>query len=104
MRRIEITNNWLIEANIYGVAVQLSSSTDDIQRFIEPEYDYLRYYDMDQRVIIPMWLGAAVLSDLAGRGIPETRQRLKMQQCEYDAYIDWHSELEMDEFESEFPE
>ena len=102
--KIEVTENWIIWANIYGHEVPISGSTDDIQRFVDPQFDYLRYFDHEQGKITPMWLGQAALSNLVGQGVPETRQRLKMQNCEFQAYLDWQAEIELDDYESEFDE
>lgn len=90
MAEIEIVPDQMGGFEINGRRYEVSAATDAVIRFIDPKYDYLRYLDPEQHAITLNWLGSRALATLVGFGIPETRQRLKIQQCEYDEWQVWH--------------
>lgn len=104
MGRIEITPDQLGNFEIYGREYSVCAATDCIQRFVDPCYDYLRYLDPEEHAITLHWLGTSALSTLAGFGVPETRKRLKIQQCEYDEYLNWNERMGMWVFEKDLAE
>ena len=90
-RKIEIVPDQMGGFEIYGRKFEVSAATDTIQRFVDPEYDYFQYLDVENQCIAPCWIGQVALMTLADFGIPETRQRLKMLECEHDEYLQWQS-------------
>lgn len=104
MSQIEIVPDQMGGFEIYGRRYEVSPATDVIIRFVDPEYDYLRYLDPEEHAITLHWLGKSALSALAGFGIPETRQRLKMQECEHGEYIRWQECYGMEAYEEDLAE
>jgi len=98
---IEIVPDQMGRFEIYGKEYEVSPATDVIMRFVDPEYDFLQYLDPEVQAITFHWLGKSALSALAGFGIPETRQRLKMPQCLYDEYIGWQERFGLAQFEQD---
>lgn len=104
MSRIEIVPDMMGAFEVYGREYQVSPATDCIIRFVEHEYDYLRYLDPEAHAVTLHWLGQSALATVAGWGIPETRQRKKIQECEYEEYLLWKSNMGMYEFEHDIEE
>lgn len=104
MSKVEIVPNEMGGFEIYGRRYEVSPATDVIIRFVDPEYDYLRYLDPEAHAITMHWLGGSALSTLVGWGIPESRQRLKMQECEHEEYVSWMAAMAIGEFERDLAE
>lgn len=102
MAHLEIIKDYCVEVHVYGRDLLVSPMTDVISRFVVVEYDYLRYLDPEQQKMTFEFLGQGALRELAGFGVPETRRRLKMQQSEHDAYLEWQAETGMRDFEMDF--
>jgi hypothetical protein len=100
-RKVEIVPNEMGGFEVFGKSFEVSAATDVVVRFVDEEYDYLRYLDPEAKAITMHWLGKSALATIAGWGIPETRDRLKMQQCEHDEYVTYKSMVWMGEFEQE---
>lgn len=99
--KIEIIPDECGGFEVYGKQYQVHPAADVVMRFVDPEYDYLSYVDREAQGITMHWLGSAALNTIVGWGIPETRQRFKMSQSEYDCYLEWQSNLGMQQFEEE---
>lgn len=91
MSKIEIVPDQMGGFEIYGRQYEVSAATDVVIRFVDHEYDYLRYLDPEEHAITLHWLGQSALTTIVGFGIPETRQRLKMQNCEHEEYLLWQA-------------
>ena len=102
MKKIEIVPDQMGGFETYGRRYDVCAATDLVVRFVDPEYDHLRYIDTEHKAINLHWLGNQALSAIVGFGIPETRQRLKMLECEYSEYLDWQSNMNMWQMEREF--
>lgn len=89
-RKVDIVPDQTISVRVGERIYEVSPATDCVIRFIEPQYDYLRYLDLEEQAITLHWLGQAALGSLVGLGIPDTRTRQKMQECEYNQYLAWH--------------
>lgn len=101
---IEVVPDEMGGFEIYGREYQVCPSTDVVVRFIDHEYDYLRYLDPEAKAITLHWLGQPALATLVGWGIPETRERLKMQNCEHEEYLNWMANIAIGQFEQDFLE
>lgn len=101
-RKIEIVPDFMAQFDIYGEHFEVSPATDVIVRFVDPEYDFMRYLDAEKGAITLHWLGANALNQLVGIGIPETRQRLKMMECEHEEYLSYKSAYGLAELDQEF--
>ena len=86
-RKVEIVPNEMGGFEVFGKKFEISAATDLVVRFVDEEYDYLRYLDPEEKAITMHWLGKTILGQIAGFGIPETRERLKMQNCEHEEYV-----------------
>lgn len=88
-RKVEVVPNSAIRLN-YGEGeddhLMISASHDLIVRFVEAQYNYLRYYDPGTMQIIAVFLGHDVLADLMDEGIPVTKIREKITEGEMEAY------------------
>lgn len=67
----------------------ISPSHDSVQRFVEPKYNYLRYYSPQTMQIVAVFLGHEVLADLMDEGIPASEIRDKISEGEMEAYEHW---------------
>lgn len=73
----------VVEANIirlrYGEEddeeLVVSPTHDTIQIFPEPKYNYLRYFNPSEGVLVAVWLGHEVLADLVDGGIPSCMRK-----------------------------
>lgn len=104
MSHIEIVPDQMAGFDWGDKHYQVSPATDVIVRFVDPEYDYLRYLDPEEHAITLHWLGRSALGAIVGWGIPETRQRLKMLECEHEAYVEWQERYGMQVFEEDLAE
>jgi len=102
MSKIEIVPDEMGTFKAYGNEYNVCAVTDVVIRFVDSEFDYFRYLCPEQRQITLHWLGKQALSAIVAFGIPETRQRLKMQRCEFEEYVSWNTDMAMGDFESEF--
>lgn len=88
-KKVEVVPNSAIRLN-YGEGeddcLMVSASHDLIVRFVEPQYNYLRYFDPHNMNIIAVFLGHEVLADLMDAGIPATNIREQMLEGEMEAY------------------
>lgn len=50
--------------------LHVAATHDSVQMFPDPRYNYLRYYDVDDRNIIAVFLAQNVLAELVEGGIP----------------------------------
>ena len=89
--KIEIVPDEMGGFECYGKEYQVSAATDLIVRFVDSEYDHLRYLDPELKGMTLEFLSEIALSTLAAYGIPETRQRAKMLACEHEEYLNWKS-------------
>lgn len=89
MSEIEIVPDQMGGFEINGRRYEVSAATDSVVRFVDPELDYLRYLDPEEHAITLHWLGQSALAAIVGFGIPETRKRLTIQECEYGEYLAW---------------
>ena len=104
MSHFEVVPDQMGAFEIYGREYEVSAATDVVVRFVEPEYDYLRYLDPEAQGITLHWLGQSALATIVGFGVPETRQRMKMQNCEHEEYLGWVAERAMGIFEQDLAE
>lgn len=79
----------------------VTASHDVIVRFVEPQYNYLRYFDPNDMTIIAVFLGHEVLANLMDAGIPATNIREKMLEGEMEAYEHHLAKIAMSEVEME---
>lgn len=88
-KKVEVIPNEAIRLN-YGEGeddhLTVTASHDIIVRFVEPKYNYLRYFDPNQMNIIAVFLGHEVLANLMDAGIPVTNIRERMLEGEMEAY------------------
>lgn len=99
--RVEITEDYMGRFEIGDLSLEVSPATDLVVRFVDSEFDYLRYLDAENHCMTLHFLGQAALSTLIDFGVPQTRQRLKILQCEYEEYISYKAAYAMYEFEQE---
>lgn len=64
----------------------IAASADSIQRFTNPQYNHLRYWDTNEGKIKLVFLGHTVLADLMDAGVPRSEIRKSITQAEYDAW------------------
>lgn len=96
----------IVEDVAYNIAVGdltlcVSPTTEFIQRFAEHRFDYLHYLDNEHGCLTMVFLGQVALNDIAGLGIPQSKERLKITKEEYRAWLDWQTEYNMYGFERE---
>lgn len=90
-REVEIVPDQMGGFEILGKRYEVSAATDSVIRFVDNKFDYLRYLDPEEHAITLHWLGQAALGSIVAFGIPETRQRKTIQECEYGEYLRWHN-------------
>lgn len=103
-KKVEVVPNSAIRLN-YGEGeddcLMVSASHDLVVRFVEPQYNYLRYFDPHNMNIIAVFLGHEVLADLMDAGIPATNIREQMLEGEMEAYEHHLAKIAMAEVEME---
>lgn len=99
--KIEIIPDFMGRFEVFGMKLEVSAGTDVVQRFEEPEYDYLSYLDYERQMLAPLWLGSTSLLTLVEFGIPETKPRKSILECEYREYLNFKSTYYMFEFEQD---
>lgn len=90
--KVEIVPDEMGGFDAYGKHYEVCIATDTVVRFIDSEYDHLRYLDAEKGGLTLEFLGEIALSTLVAFGLPETRQRLKMLECEHEEYLNWQSQ------------
>lgn len=101
MKHVEIIPDEMGGFEAYGRQYRVSPAVDVIMRFVDHDKDYLQYLDPEAAAITFHWLGSSALATLAGWGIPESRERLKMPESIYNEYLEWQANLGMAQFEQE---
>lgn len=88
-KKVEVVPNECIRLKYgeeEGEHLTVSASHDAVVRFVEPQYNYLRYFDASTEQIIAVFLAAHILADLMDFGIPATELRNKITEGEMEAY------------------
>lgn len=75
-----------------GAEMLVSESHDSIQRFEDPNFDHLRYWDSEKHELQAVWLGAAALKQLMEVGIPET-MRSQITDVEEEYYVQYQNNV-----------
>lgn len=99
--KMEIVPAIVCTFNFNGYEFKVSPSTDTIVRFKDSRYDYLRYADEDRNCLAFVFMGRVALDKLMSLGIPPTEIRETIAEDEYDAWLQYETYADMQQFEEE---
>lgn len=98
MEHVKIVEPMVGSFDIGSRTLRVCADTEVIVRFVDSQYDHLRYVDDEQGCIVLVWLHQLALTVLADFGIPETQPRKVISQAEYDNWLEFRT-MHMEDFE-----
>lgn len=98
MEHVKIVEPMVGSFDIGSRTLRVCADTEVIVRFVDSQYDHLRYVDDEQGCIALVWLHPLALTVLVDFGIPETQPRTVISRAEFENWLEFHT-MHMEDFE-----